>query len=597
MVKKLSVKQYAHAIFKVAALSFKTAPLAVSFKLAGSIVDAALPIAITFAAAQTTTLLAAAYNGDQTAGQQAIWYVAATVGLGLFATAWRSLDQYLLQVMRFRVESKVSDIMYERFVSLEFWRYDDKDTADLYDRAQQFSRFFAWVFDRISSLLTHLITLLFATVALTIFAPWLGLLIAAGVVPGLIIQFKLSRAQINHWNKNVATRRSKNFIESAMLSPRAIAELRLNNLVRHLLELRQQLRNKDELARLQFERSYIVRRLLADAIESATELIALIWTTLQIIGSHLPIGQFIYVQQLTSRALGGANSFIGDISNLDEDLANLVDYETFMELPVQRGGRRSLAQPPAVIRFENVSFNYPQTQKAVLQDVSFEIRAGQHIAIVGENGAGKSTLIKLLTGLYAPTSGQITLDGAPLAEFEVGQWHRHIAVLQQDFQRYNFTDITGNVAFGDINRKASKASVTEALAQAEANDFTAKLPQKLKTLPSPWMEDENGNKGVDLSGGQWQRLALARGFYRNAPIVILDEPTSAIDALAESRIFKRLFARSNNKTVITISHRLSTVEKADHIIMLEDGKVVETGTHAELVAKQGAYCRMFESQL
>lgn len=597
MVRKLPLKQYVKSIAKVAALSFKIAPLAVGFKLMGSIVDAGLPIIITVVAAQTTTLLAVAYGGDRAAGEQALWYVILTVGLGLLSTVWRSIDQYLQQVMRYRVESKVSDVMYERFVSLEFWRYDDKDTVDLYDRAKQFSTFFAWVFDRLSSLTTQLISLIFALIALTSFAPWLGLLVLAGVIPGLIIQLKLSRAQITHWNKTVATRRSQNFIESALLRPQAIAELRLNNLVRHLLELRQGLRDKDERTRLNFERHYIGRRLLADALESGVELAALIWVTLQIMAAKLPIGQFIFVQQMVSRALGSANNFVREISSLDEDLANLVDYEAFMELPVHRGGTHQLSQSPQRIRFEAVSFHYPQTQKSVLQNVSFEITAGEHVAIVGENGAGKSTLIKLLTGLYNPTKGQVLLDNQPLIYIDVSSWHRHIAVLQQDFQKYNFTDVAGNVAFGDVMRRRDAHHITEALAQAEATEFVDKLPKKLQTLPSPWMEDEHGNKGIDLSGGQWQRLALARGFYRNSPIIILDEPTSAIDALAEHRIFKRLFARSNSKTVITISHRLSTVEKADKILVLAEGKLVEVGTHAELVAKRGAYYHTFESQL
>jgi ATP-binding cassette subfamily B protein/ATP-binding cassette subfamily C protein len=499
--------------------------------------------------------------------------------------------------MRYRIEAKVSDMMYEHFLSLDFWHYDNKDTADLYDRAQKFSQFFAYVFDRVAGVLSQLVTLILSLVALSIFLPWIALFVLVAVIPGVYVQFKLTRAQIRHWNENVEVRRAKSFIEWNLLQPKSIAELRLNGLVRHLLDLRQNLRNRDEKERLQYERSFIGKRLLADGIEAATELGSLVWIALQIIAREQPVGQFIYVQQLVSRAIGGANGFVNQLSSIDEDLANLFDYQKFMGLPARKGGQVALGAVPETISFSDVSFRYPQTKKDVLVDVDFQIHKGQHIAIVGENGAGKSTLIKLLTGLYAPTKGMVTLDGQSIEDLDLASWHKNISVLQQDFEHYIFTDVEHNVYFGDVSHPFDKDLLTDSLKKAEADTFTDKLPNKLKTYPSPWMEDDDGNKGVDLSGGQWQRIALARNFYRDAPIIILDEPTSAIDALAEARIFKRLFARSNERTVITISHRLSTVQKADSIIVLVDGRITETGTHQELVKQKGDYYKLFESQI
>lgn len=594
---KLSPKEYALAIFEVAKLSFKTAPLPIIFKLCGIFVNAGLPIAATFFAALTTTELVAAFAGDQTAGQRAIVYVIVTAVVGLASTAWSSVDQYLQQLMRYKVEARVSDKMYEHFLSLEFWRYDDKETADLYERAQKFSQFFAYVFDRLASLLTQLITLLFSLVALGIFMPWVAFFVLLAVIPGVFLQFKMSRAQVAHWNKNVDSRRTKSYIEWNLFQPNSIAELRLNGLVRHLLSLRQSLRDRNEKERFDFERSYISKRLLADALESVVEVSALVWVALQIIAHIHPIGQFVYVQQMVSRALGSANSFVRELSTIDEDLANLFDYQSFMNLPTRPGGEVVLRTAPDVIRFNDVSFRYPQTKKDVLSHVNLEITKGQHVAIVGENGAGKSTLIKLLTGLYAPSKGVLLLDGISLADVKISTWHKQLSVLQQDFQQYIFTDVKNNVYFGDVSQALSRTRLQTALRDAEAADFVNKLPQKTDTYPSTWMEDADGNKGIALSGGQWQRLALARNFYRNSPIIILDEPTSAIDALAEARIFSRLFDKTNTRTVITISHRLSTVEKADHIIMLADGKIIESGTHHELVAKKGAYYTMFQSQI
>lgn len=595
--RKLTTGQYLAAIWEVAKLSFRTAPGAVSFKLVGSVVNAAVPLVTTYFAAQVITALAAAAAGDAAAGQRAIVYVIITALLGLFGIAWNSIDQYLQQLMRYRVEAKVSDMMYEHFHALEFWRYDDKETADVYDRAQRFSQFYAYVFDRVAGLVTQIITLALALVALVLVVPAIALVVLVAVIPGMYLQFKLSRSQIAHWNKNVTIRRSRSFIEWNLLQPDAITELRVSSLVRHLLDLRKKLRDKDEKARLDFERSYIGKRLAADTLEAAAEFGSLVWVALQIIAGGSPIGLFVYVQQIVSRSLGAANQFVNQLSTIDEDLANLSDYQQFMTLPLGNGGVKQIRTAPEAVRFENVFFTYHKSDKPVLQDVSFEIRKGQHVAIVGENGAGKTTLIKLLSGLYQPTQGCITVDGVPLSEINLADWHAQLSVLQQDFRKYLFADIKDNVYFGDVSRPFDAQLFASSLRMAEADSFVDSLPQKEKTIPSTWMEDEEGDSGMNISGGQWQRIALARNFYRDASIIVLDEPTSAIDALAEARIFKRLFDKQNKKTVITISHRMTTVEKADTILVMKEGGLVERGTHAELVAKKGEYYTMFESQI
>lgn len=187
------------------------------------------------------------------------------------------------------------------------------------------------------------------------------------------------------------------------------------------------------------------------------------------------------------------------------------------------------------------------------------------------------------------------IDGVDLTEIDSTSWHKQLGVLKQDFTRYIFATARDNVLFGSVE-KHDKKQLKQALDAAEASEFTRKLPKGLDGYVNNWMEDDAGNKGIDLSGGQWQRLALARSFYRDAPIIVLDEPTSAIDALAEARIFRRLF-KETDKTIITISHRLTTVEKADVIYMLEEGRLVEQGTHKELVQKKGRYYRMFRDQL
>ena len=593
---KLTARQFTRALWRVAVTTFKAAPGAVIIQSIGAIISAVLPIVTTFFAALTTTALAEAYAGDETAGQRALLYVIITALLGVTMTAWTTLQNYVTQMMRYRVEAAMTDRMYEHFLRFDFWRYDDKDTADKYDKAQQFARFFPYVFDQLSSVVSQAIAMLAGVVALALVSWWLALIIIVAIIPGLIIQFRLSRLSSQHWKNNVETRRTQGMIEWQVLQPRLMAELRLYNVVRYLLNLRMKLRDKDQKTRIEFERKFMMKKLGGDILEAAAEVTALIWTTLQIIAHQQPIGQFIYVQQIVSRALSGANGLVNTISSIDEDVANMYEYQEFMELPEARQHATSLRHAPRDIEVKNVSFHYPTSDKLVLRDVSLDITRGQHVAIVGENGAGKSTLIKLLTGLYDPTSGEILLDGRNLRDITLDSWHRYISVLQQEFIQYGFANARDNVWYGDVAKPFDEQRFTSALQRAEAKSFVDKLPRGADNYVHQWMEDDEGNAGQDLSGGQWQRLALARNFYRDTPIIILDEPTSAIDALAESRIFEHLF-KEKDKTIVTISHRLSTIKKADVVYMLEDGQVVEQGTAAELIKKREQFYRMFKSQL
>ena len=594
-VKKLSTKERSVAIFKVAKMTFQTAPGAVFVQILSSIISAVVPIVITYFAAATTTLLAQAFAGDEAAGQKVILYVIITAVLGVLYSGWTTFEGYISQVLRYKIESSVSDRMYSHFLRLDFWRYDDKQTADTYDKAHRFSSFFPYIFSRLADTFTQFATLITSLIAMIFVSWWLGLILVAAVIPGLIVQIRLSRMQIKHWNENVDTRRARNNIEWKLSDPEGMAELRLYNIAQYLLKMRAKLRDKDDKKQIEYERQFIFKKLMGNVIEAAAEVVALIWTVIQIAHQVLPVGHFIYVQQVVSRALGSANSFVSSINSLDEDLANLVEYQIFMDMPEGTHGTKRFRGAMETLAIEHVSFMYAKSDVKVLDDVSLTIHRGDRIAIVGENGAGKSTLIKLITGLYHPNEGAVLLNNTPLNDYDVASWHKHLAVLQQGYLAFTFATAKDNIYYGDIDRPFDQTRFDAALDNAEARKFLEKLPRGVDNLVSTWMEDENGNTGVDLSGGQWQRLALARNLYRDSPIIILDEPTSAIDALAESRIFKHLFA-AKDKTIVTISHRLTTVKKADTIYMMKDGKLVEQGTYDELVARKGAFYKMFESQ-
>lgn len=594
--KKLSFAGYFRAIREVLVTSYRAAPKLVLFKAVSVVLNSTLPVAVVYLAALTTSGLAEAYNGNQQAATQIYWYIIAAAALGLVSIIWSTLDSYVRQSQQYKIEATISDMMYEHFLTLDFWRYDDKKTIDLYERAQRFSQFFAFVFDRLASLVTDIVSLIIALIALSAVSPWLALIITIAVMPALYIQLRLSRAQVKHWDENMDVRRARWTLEGSLMQPQAISELRLYGLVRHILNLRQEYRDKDEKARILQERGYVSKNLMAQIVQSLTEAGSLLWVAGQVIARDSPIGHFIYVQQMVSRAFGAAGGFVTIISGLDEDLANLVDYHEFMALKPRRKATETISRAPDVISVENVSFRYRGSKAMVLRDLSLQIRKNQHVAIIGENGAGKSTLIKLLTGFYAPTSGKILLDGQDVTRIVPSSWHGYLSVLQQTFLHYDFTTIKDNVVFGDVSKTISNDTYSRALREAQADTFVAKLPKKDETYVTRWMGGDDEEAGIELSGGQWQRLALARNFYRDSPIIILDEPTSAIDGLAESRIFSRLF-EAKDKTIITVSHRLSTVKRADMIYVLKDGRIVEQGTHDELVAHGEEYVKIFESQL
>ena len=292
-------------------------------------------------------------------------------------------------------------------------------------------------------------------------------------------------------------------------------------------------------------------------------------------------------------------TFTGQTSSLLVNMGSIVDNNLYVEdyfkllnlknkVKTNKISKRLKKIIPREIKFENVSFTYPGSKQPVLKNINLTIKTGQDIAIVGPNGAGKTTLIKLLFRFYDPTEGKILIGDHDLKKISLDDWYRHLGVLFQDFAKYYLT-VKENIEFGDI-KNVNKKSVNEALKDAQGSDLL-KLPKKTDQILGRWFED-----GEEISVGQWQKLAIARALYRNAPILVLDEPTSNIDAQAEFKIFNNLKKTYKKKTLIFISHRFSTVRMADQIYVLENGRIVEEGKHKNLVIQKGIYAKYFNIQ-
>ncbi len=281
-------------------------------------------------------------------------------------------------------------------------------------------------------------------------------------------------------------------------------------------------------------------------------------------------------------------SFIFDQSQYVQEMFAVVDTDT--KVPVPTKPIKLGAGKPPRIEFREVSFTYPGSSQKVLDKFSLTVEPGQKVAFVGENGAGKTTLVKLLGRFYDIDEGEILIDGVNIKQLDLPSWYETLGVLFQDFIKYEYP-LKDNIRFGNAKLAQDMAAIVEAAKQAGADSVADQLPDKYNQVLGRTFEG-----GIDISTGQWQKVALARGFYRDARVLILDEPTAAIDARAESEIFERVERLAENKTVLIISHRFSTVRNADKIYVIESGKIIEGGSHEELIQLKGTYATLFNLQ-
>jgi ATP-binding cassette subfamily B protein len=317
------------------------------------------------------------------------------------------------------------------------------------------------------------------------------------------------------------------------------------------------------------------------------------WVAVSAVRGSITLGEMTMYVLLFRQGQSAVSAALAAIGGMYEDNLYLSTLYEYLDTPVDEpaGHATQGPHPGDGVRFEGVSFTYPGASEPAVRDVSFHLRPGQSLALVGENGSGKTTIIKLLTRLYAPTAGRITLDGLDLAEWNPAALRRRVGVIFQDFARYQLT-VGENIGAGDVGHFEDEARWRQAGDLAAATPFVEELPRGFHTQLGRWFQD-----GRELSGGQWQKIALARAFMRaGADILVLDEPTAAMDARAEAAVFEQFRDLARERMVILISHRFSTVRMADQILVIQGGEVLESGSHDALMQLGGHYAHLFSLQ-
>ena len=527
------------------------------------------------------------------------WMVALEIVLALALAGLVRIIDYLDTLLSDRYTHYVSIRVMEQASKLDLTTYEDPIFYDRLERARVQATDRLAMIQQMGRLLQQSVTTLVFTVLLLRFSPWFLLLMAAGILPSFFGETHYAFLGYAKNFRQTPAKRQMDYLRQVAGSREGAKELKVFGLSGFLTG-----RFRRISQRIYEENVALSRRklfwggllALLGTLGYYGSYAFVIWKALH--GAY-NIGIFTLLTTAIQQASSNLQQAFSTASGIADQALFLTDLIAFFEMkPALRSKPGALPAPRPIragFEFRNVSFTYPGTERFVLRNFNFVLAPGERVALIGENGQGKTTVVKLITRLYDVTEGQILLDGVDLRDYSVEDLHHEIGVIFQDFMRYEMT-ARENILVGRVDGNGSPesirlASIEEAARKSQASQVIRRLPERYEQMLGRRFEG-----GVDLSAGEWQRLALARAYLRDAQLLILDEPTAALDAKSELEVFKRFAELTAGKMALLISHRFSTVRMADRIVVLEDGKLVEEGTHAQLLASGGRYATMFETQ-
>ena len=565
---------------------------------ATTVVSGVLPAAIASVGGLFVDAVASAIQntGDaaEAARSEMLFYVLVEAGLVVIMTGAQKLNTVCQSILRVLLGNKINVMILEKALTLELAHFEDAEYYDKLVRARReaSSRPLSLVI-KTFDLARDVVALLTIGIWLFQFSPLAVLLLGLAGIPAFLAEAKFSGEAFRIHRRRSAERRVQIYLEMVLTREDGVKEVKLLQLGKLFLQRYVGIFRKI----YKEDRKLVLRRgfwgYVLGLLASAAFYFAYGWVGFAAIAGAITIGQMtMYIAQFRLGQNAVTNSLTA-VNGMYEDnlyLSNLTEYLNH-KVPETTGTKTAGPDPSDGIRIENVSFFYPGSDIPALNEVNLHIRPGESLAIVGENGSGKTTLIKLLTRLYQPSEGTIYLEGLDLKEWDIDTLRKKIGVIFQDFARYQLL-VGENIGIGDVDELEQDELIEKAAEKGMADEFVKDLPQGYKTQLGTWFKD-----GKELSGGQWQKIALSRAFMRSkADILIMDEPTAAIDARAEAEIFSHFRDLTANKISIIISHRFSTVRMADHIIVLEKAEILEQGSHEGLLASDGQYATLFNLQ-
>jgi ATP-binding cassette, subfamily B, bacterial len=522
------------------------------------------------------------------------WLVALEFVLASLATVLGRIIDFCDTVLADNYTRHISTRIMEHASRLDLTRFEDPAFYDKMERARVQGTDRVLMIQMTGRLIQEGITTISLAVGIFLFSPVLLLILVVSILPAFAGQthFAFQGYALNFGQ--TPSRRQMDYLRILAGSKESAKELKLFRLGPFLVQRYRAL--FDEIHRQNVDLAK--RKLFVGGFLTVLGTLGYYGTyayvVYQTVVGALSIGQLTFLAGAIAGASTNIQAFFSTFSGIADQALFMTDLlEFFAVQPTIMNKPGAIPAPRPIrsgIEFRNVWFAYPGTQRPVLRDISFRLDRHERIALVGENGEGKTTIAKLLTRLYDPTQGQILLDGIDLREYDIEDWWNEIGVIFQDFVRYEMT-AADNIGVGRIDVARNLTQIREAAIKSYAESVIRKLPKEYDQLLGVRFDG-----GVDISGGEWQRIALARAHLRNAQLLILDEPTAALDARSEREVFERFAELTQGKTTVLISHRFSTVRMADRILVLEGGKIAEEGPHDKLVKEAGRYAEMFELQ-
>jgi ATP-binding cassette subfamily B protein len=522
------------------------------------------------------------------------WLVAAEFAIAVSMGLVGRLIDYLDALLAGKYMNHISVRVMEHAASLDLLAYEDPVFYDRLERARVQATDRLYMIQAIGRLIQQVITTITLSISIMVFSPWLLLLLIVGVIPAFVGETHFAFLGYAKNFRQTPIRRQLDYLRVLGGSKEAAKELKLFSLRDFLTgrfkALSDQVYGEDvALARRKFTAGSLL-----SMIGTAGYYTAYVYAVWQTVTGVFSFGTLTLLANAIREASSQLQQTFSTLSTIADQALFLTDLIAFFEMkPTIRSKPNALPAPRPIQRgfeFRNVSFRYPGSSRLVLNGLNFHLRPGERVALIGENGEGKTTIVKLLTRLYDPAEGQVLLDGVDLREYDLEDLYSEIGVIFQDFMRYEMT-ARENIAVGRIERMNDLELLQESARKSMAADVLRKLPSGLEQ-----MLGRRFDGGVDLSGGEWQKVALARAYLRDAQVLILDEPTSALDARSEYEVFKRFAELTTEKMALFISHRFSTVRMADRIVVLENGRIAEEGDHDTLTSLGGRYAEMFELQ-